>query len=426
MKQYKKLIVWLIVLLPFLQFAFAGSLNTIMITEIMYSSAQASDSDAEWLEIYNNGTEAVDLSLFTIDENEFDDITIQPYEAIVVARELLDSSDSDIDSFESLYGNSNGIWDENDADYRAVDGSFILNNDEDTIMLSDSISSYAVSYSDLFGADGNGLCLALYEETWQEQECSPGSYELQTEESSSTETDELNINLDVQNIPASITSIKINSETIAEGAEIDLLPEFEGAGDSGVPVELDLLDENGFDDIISVIITISNEEQNLQSLLILSSGSGDYARYTGSLPLEGLYAGAYNLTISVQDSEEISSIELELNYLPFIYTTISNNALDFDLEPGQSEEGEILIQNKGNVAINEYVEGSDLSMSSSSIPASNLLVYFGDSWVSLSSKFSLGVLSPSQTFEFALRIMVPELTKSGIYTGKIIFTAEEA
>ena len=92
----KKIILSLLFLLLFPAFVSAD----IYITEIMHSPS-ISDPDGEWIEIYNSGDTVVNLSNYTIDGNDFDDITIQPDEYIIVARELLDGNDEDTDSFES-------------------------------------------------------------------------------------------------------------------------------------------------------------------------------------------------------------------------------------------------------------------------------------------------------------------------------------
>ena len=48
----------------------------VVISEIMYDPNQGSDTDLEWIEIYNDGSVSVDLSSWTIDGSNFDDITI--------------------------------------------------------------------------------------------------------------------------------------------------------------------------------------------------------------------------------------------------------------------------------------------------------------------------------------------------------------
>ena len=106
------------------------------ITEIMHSPTQTeSDTDGEWVEIHNAGEESIDISEWKLDGYNFDDTAIESGEYIVIARELLDGTDADLESFEGYWGDGNGVWDE---EYKAVDGYFSL-SDEDTVVLTDEL-----------------------------------------------------------------------------------------------------------------------------------------------------------------------------------------------------------------------------------------------------------------------------------------------
>ncbi len=87
------------------------------------------DSSCQWIELHNKENFSVDLSSWRLKVNtktngnelyNFGDIAIQPDEYIVVATQLGDE-DSDGFSFASLYGNKDGIWDNNTDGFRAVD-----------------------------------------------------------------------------------------------------------------------------------------------------------------------------------------------------------------------------------------------------------------------------------------------------------------
>ena len=116
----------------------------VIINEIMYnpSTAQGSDTDLEWIEIFNNGTATIDLAEWKIDGNNFDGINISAGEYLIVAGELIDGSDSDLDSFEEYYGNNDGVWNSLDGNYNALGGSFSLANSVDAINLSNG--SYSI------------------------------------------------------------------------------------------------------------------------------------------------------------------------------------------------------------------------------------------------------------------------------------------
>src|SRR3989344_5659553 len=122
----------------------------VVVSEIMYDPTQGSDTDLEWIEIHNNGSTAVDVSSWTFDGSNFDDVTINPNEYIVIARELIDGTDNDTESFEAYYGNNDGVWDANDGNYRAVDGTMSLLSG-DYIVLTDGSYADAINYSSSWG-----------------------------------------------------------------------------------------------------------------------------------------------------------------------------------------------------------------------------------------------------------------------------------
>ena len=153
----------------------------IVFTEVMYNPTQASDTDLEWIEIYNNGSESVNLSSWQIDDNSFDDFVIKPKEFVVISRELIDGTDTDNDSFESIYGNNDGVWTELDGSYKAYDGDFSL-TDVDKINLSNLLYSEILEYNTNFGGSGNGKTIEKIElnqnnffENWQESKVLGGT-----------------------------------------------------------------------------------------------------------------------------------------------------------------------------------------------------------------------------------------------------------
>src|SRR3989338_1255406 len=101
-------------------------LADIILTEIMYNPNQCSDYDCEWIEIYNNGNETVNLENWSVNGDSFEDANISANEYLIIARELIDTADSDNESFEFYWGSSDKVWNSTDANYTAIDGSFSL------------------------------------------------------------------------------------------------------------------------------------------------------------------------------------------------------------------------------------------------------------------------------------------------------------
>lgn len=120
------------------------------INEIMYNPIGA-DDDFEWLELYNDGTTAVDVSSYKIDGTAFDDAIIPPNSFLVVAKQLQGNT-----SFASMYGNKDGIWNASDQ-FSAVDGAFTLTNTGKTLSLTDGngISIDTLSYTSSFADENN-------------------------------------------------------------------------------------------------------------------------------------------------------------------------------------------------------------------------------------------------------------------------------
>jgi hypothetical protein len=140
----------------------------LIITEIMYnpSSEMGSDSDLEWVEIYNHNNQEFDLTGFTINNKKIDSVTIPANSYLVIAKEFIDGKDKDLDSFESCYGNSDHTWNSSDLQINVIDSqSFSLSNTKGTITISDSNYEIATYYEDDF-ADGDGYSLELINNTW--------------------------------------------------------------------------------------------------------------------------------------------------------------------------------------------------------------------------------------------------------------------
>ena len=132
-----------------------GVYADVIFTEVMYNPTQASDTDLEWIEIYNNGSSAVNLSSWKIDGNNFDDFLILPGEFAVIAREALDGTDIDNDSFESAYGNNDSVWNSLDGNYRIFDGDFSL-TENDIVNMTDGTFYEEIVYNSSFGGNGKG------------------------------------------------------------------------------------------------------------------------------------------------------------------------------------------------------------------------------------------------------------------------------
>jgi hypothetical protein len=381
----------------------------VIITEVMFDPTQtSSQTDSEWIEIYNNGEEAVDLSLWKIDESNFDDIVLQPGKHLVIARELLDTTDEDNESFESYWGNNNGIWDEN---FLAVDGSFSLTGD-DMINLSNGVESEVLYYDSTISL-GNGKSIFRLNyslpntlDNWAEGELdgTPGKGEYEMWDG------EVMIEAVVVNVePEILNALILTDDSTQIG--IQIMPNINE--NKMVNFYLEVKDNNGLDDVVQAGVRINGREYAFTSL------NGIFNESFEMLPSDT--AMVYNLEFFVKDnsSETVESVEFE--YLGFISSVLETSKVTFDyLVPGTlSSEETVSIRNSGNVVFDVEVEGYDVG----TIGRNNLEVFY-EIWQALNVNRVLDAnVMPNEIKDFKLRLNVPENVKADTYEGKVKFVA---
>ncbi len=144
----------------------------LLITEIMYdpSTEMGSDYDLEWIEVYNNGPGAVNLSGFTINTKKVSEAVIYSQTYSVISKKLFsEKNETKSGSFEAFYGNNDGIWNALDGNYLALDAeSFSLSNAGGMVVLSNGQISAKANYSKSMGGDGKGHSLEYIGENWLE------------------------------------------------------------------------------------------------------------------------------------------------------------------------------------------------------------------------------------------------------------------
>ncbi|NQE04887.1 hypothetical protein C5S32_03355 [ANME-1 cluster archaeon GoMg1] len=126
----------------------ASAQSDVKINEIMYnpSTDQGDDSDMEWIELYNNDTEAINIGDWSIDDKRISDSVMQPGDYVVLARNKT--------AFEAYYGA---------LLCSVIDVTFVLANPGDTVVLRSStgIEIDNVTYINNWGANGNNKTLEL-------------------------------------------------------------------------------------------------------------------------------------------------------------------------------------------------------------------------------------------------------------------------
>ena len=364
-------------------------------------SPDISDPDGEWIELYNSGNEAVNLSDWTLDGSDFDDITIEPDEYVIIARELLDGDDEDTDSFESYWGNNNGIWDE---PYQGADGSFSL-TPEDTIILSGDYTE-EISYNESFGGDGGNSIQRLSLTEWEEAPATPGNGSFTTTEPSDGEVE---IHLTVANSPPNITGITfLTDDSLDEGVQV--LPNIDLPKE--VNLNLDYGDNEG--DVDQIFLEVNNNTYNF------TSSNLSFEMQTFDLAQE------YTVNITICDNNYCDSELTSFEYLGIISTIINTSSLDFELNVNEQQETNLQITNTGNVVVDLEVGGTDLVSNSYNISIENLEV-FSDIWLPLNTNplLDLDVL-PNTDEELLFKITIPREATPGDYNGIITVTSMES
>ncbi len=104
--------------------------EAIIINEIMYDPSVCSDADLEWLELYNPDNENINLSSWKINTStnsyEFEETMIENNSYLVIAKKLVNDNSSDC-SFESVYGNNDGVWNDSD-NFTVIEEDIVLSN----------------------------------------------------------------------------------------------------------------------------------------------------------------------------------------------------------------------------------------------------------------------------------------------------------
>lgn len=148
-------------------FSFHLTNAKIVINEIMYD-LEGTDTDREWIEIYNDGNETIDLSTYKLFESSTNHgLTLGEGDKNIPANgyAILSSNKT---KFKTDYPNFNGT---------IFDTSFSLNNDGEALSIKDAnlnvVDNY--TYSSSLGANGDGKSLQKINNVWKTGMPTPGA-----------------------------------------------------------------------------------------------------------------------------------------------------------------------------------------------------------------------------------------------------------
>ncbi|MDP3728750.1 MAG: lamin tail domain-containing protein [bacterium] len=386
------------------------------ITEIMHSPTQVSDSEGEWIEIYNDGENIIDLNTWILDGKTIGNRSIKSKEYFVIARELLDGTDLDTESFEFYWGNNNGIWDEN---FSATELTLSL-KEEDTIVLTNGLNTKEFSYNKSFGGNRNGKTLERISLTeWQEGplDGTPGFGNFSTTKNN---WNSINIFLELLNNAPEIIQINLTDDNEKEGIQIlPLLNE-----EKMVFIQVIVNETDGFQDIESISFSILNETRNLTFKENLSTTN---ARYEGNFTLSNnLTAGEYTIFVFAADKENKTKKDINFTYEGIVSTELNVTNFKMSMHSGETTLHSMQILNGGNVPIDTEISANDLLSEKESIPRNSIEV-FQDIWLPLENPVFLDLnVAPQDIKEIQFRIRTPQQARSGTYKGVITITSVES
>lgn len=373
----------------------------LLVTEVMYNPSQCDDTDCEWVEIYNDGNETIDLSAWKLNSNALEG-ALGPMQYMVIAKELTDGTDADDDSFEKYWGNNDGVWDETDS-INAVDSSFSLANSAGSVNLSNGNETDVLGYTSAMGANGNGNSLQRTAELgWEEDTPNPGEGAFET----ALGMDELEYGLEIENVAPRIISINITPDEMdAEGIQVI-------AGNKTISIEAIIEDGNGFEDIENITaflgdIRIEMKRTNQSNLAATFEGSYQFKTTDERKQ--------YNLTVTAFDFETNATETRAIDYVSRIATVLETRKIDFGkLKPGETREQAVAVRNTG-------IDAVKVSFSANS---GNVLVEaFNGAWVKAESAEI--AIAPGERKEIRLRAIAPN-KKAGVFKGKLKAIAKAA
>ena len=335
-------------------------LGQVYISEIMYNPYPISDTDAEWVELYNSGPESVSLNDWTLNGAEFDDVTIQSNQFLVIARELTDGTDEDLDSFETIYGNGDGVW--NDG-FTAIDGSISLTDGEGAMLANSDSAQDIVNYSKSWGGDGNGFSIRKKDlvgentpDNWAEHKLIGGT-------PGSGEGSSLEVSFFVESSLLKISKLSFPDDTPAEGFQVIPTP----GGVRNLTFEVIVEDAQN----PSGSILFLNEEITLNVEGPLLSGN--------ILLPYSVQPGGYNISYHLEDGPKTLDGSLNFEVMPLIALQASTNALSFGLilQNSTSAPQDVTLSNLGNVIIDTRLLASNFSSNSTVLNPSVISVNSG-------------------------------------------------
>jgi len=420
-----------------LVFLIAKSADAIVINEIMYApSDDWGGTYNEWIELYNNEANDIDITGWKLYENNQDyGLTLIQGGMVIPINEYVVIADNS-SGFLLDYPNFNGTL---------INSKLSLNNVGEFICIRDSslTSIDCVNYSKSWGADGNGNTLEKIDpnkgntkDNWNESKVYGGTPGMKnsvsstdSEQNPTAEPKIILISVNVIGNRPSVNSINISPDYYdAEGFQI--MP---NAGENKeITISAVIGDDDSIDDIASVTATINSNEIELLKKETINEYE---AIYEGKINMSFYdLSGTYTAEVKAVDNSSLEQINTtEFNYLELLAVDISSGQINFGslitgINNTLTGDNGLTIRNMGNIISNIEISGTDLTNDKGIINISNLQYKFGASSFApllntpTIADINLGYGESSYT-NMNLKLYIPTGTEKGDYTGSITMTA---
>ncbi|MBC8500641.1 MAG: lamin tail domain-containing protein [Nanoarchaeota archaeon] len=416
----KKKIV-LLALLLFSQPVFAS----VMISEVLYNPINT-ENGGEAVLLYNNGSEAVDVSGWILaTKASLTDAVLPPNTSISAGGYLL-IADNDF----SL-NKDNSSWP--DADYEEA---ITLSNTNAGVTLMNGITRVdAIGWGDpaTIGAEfyegtphqgvSEGQSLRRIVDTNNNSADFVGRTPIFYTNESSKENNSLEIVIEVEvnitNNDPEVLSVRILADDNSSKEGVQIKPV---AGNTKTfEVLVEAFDEDNSSEIESAKVVVGSEEVSL----VKTSSNETHAFFRGNVSME-YYEEAknYNLTAVITSNGEEFSKNTEFEYMSLAAMS-ADTKLGFEMSAGNSSVKTVTVRNLGNTNIQLKVKGTNLVNGAKSITLQNI-EYSTDNFVTsttlTASYQDVILLSRGQNKDIDFKVSASEGLTSGSYKGQIVIS----
>ncbi|MBW2970556.1 lamin tail domain-containing protein [Candidatus Woesearchaeota archaeon] len=426
--------VFLIVLLAVLPVVSAQ----VMITEVMYNPT-TSESDTEYVELYNQGSEAVDIGGWYLNTTSVQ-MSLPEGTTIGVNKSFLIADEDD-----------NGNWPANwpQPDYALEE--ITLGNTDSGVQLVDNnggvvdVVGWGSPEAALYEtqpcadvAEGNSLTRIQVDGAYVDTDNNILDFEEQAPNPQSSSSfqqsaNEIVLQAEVFGMPPNVDSITITPDDSTD-LGVQVMPQ--AGAEKLVTIEAQVTDED--DNVESVSAFVNGVSYPMEFVSALDAATADYKGEISFMFFEA--AQLYEVVVRAVDTDGgAHELNDSFEYLSLAAFDVDASQVIFSGQAGSSDEvlGDLnmstldrpTVRNLGNVMLDFQLSGTDLSSQLDTIDVSSVEYTFLDNDFTSSLAGVLGYsamveevnLEPGENMlrELTLKLLIPASVASGSYSGSL-------